>query len=42
MGAIAALIMYAIEIGVILFALYWVIRKAVKDALKDYNKENKQ
>ena len=42
MGAIAIVIMYAIEFGVILFALYWVIRKAVKDALKDYNKENKQ
>ena len=39
MGAIAILFMYAIIIGVISVVAYFVIKKAVKDALKEYNNE---
>ena len=39
MGAIANLFMYAIIIGVIAVVAYFVIKKAVKDALKEYNDE---
>ena len=39
MGTIAILFMYAIIIGVIAFVAYFVIKKAVKDALKEYNNE---
>lgn len=39
MGAIAMLFMYAIIIGVIAVVAYFVIKKAVKDALKEYNNE---
>lgn len=39
MGGIATLFMYAIIIGVISIALYFVIKMAVKDALKEYNNE---
>ena len=43
MGTLAILFMYAIIIGVISVALYFVIKMAVKDALKEYNNEkNKQ
>lgn len=39
MGAIAILFMYAIVIGVISVVAYFVIKMAVKDALKEYNNE---
>ena len=39
MGAIATLFMYAIVIAVISVALYFVIKMAVKDALKEYENE---
>ena len=39
MGAIATLFMYAIVIAVISVVAYFVIKKAVKDALKEYNNE---
>lgn len=39
MGAIATLFMYAIIIGVISVVSYFVIKKAVKDALKEYDNE---
>lgn len=39
MGAIATLFMYAIVIGVISVVAYFVIKMAVKDALKEYNNE---
>lgn len=39
MGAIAILFMYAIIIGIISIIAYFVIKKAVKDALKEYNNE---
>lgn len=39
MGTIAVLFMYAIIIGVIAIVAYFVIKKAVKDALKEYNNE---
>lgn len=41
MGAIATLFMYAIVIAVISVALYFVIKMAVKDALKEYENNNK-
>ncbi|MGN1299060.1 MAG: hypothetical protein ACI4UE_03660 [Candidatus Scatovivens sp.] len=41
MGAIATLFMYAIIIGVFSVIAYFVIKTAVKAALKEYNKENK-
>lgn len=37
MGAIATLFMYVIVIGVISVVAYFVIKMAVKDALKEYN-----
>lgn len=39
MGAIATLFMYAIIIGVISVVAYFVIKIAVKDALKEYDNE---
>lgn len=39
MGSIAILFMYASIIGVISVIAYLVIKKAVKDALKEYNNE---
>ena len=39
MGAIATLFMYAIVIAVISVVAYFVIKMAVKDALKEYNNE---
>ena len=39
MGAIAILFMYTIIIGIISIIAYFVIKKAVKDALKEYNNE---
>lgn len=39
MGAIATLFMYAIIIGVISVVSYFVIKKAVKNALKEYDNE---
>lgn len=39
MEAIATLVMYVIIIGVISVVTYFVIKKAVKDALKEYNNE---
>lgn len=39
MGSIAILFMYAMIIGIISVIAYFVIKKAVKDALKEYNNE---
>lgn len=39
MGTLAILFMYAIIIGVVSVVTYFVIKKAVKDALKEYNNE---
>ena len=39
MGGLAILFMYAIVIGVVSVIAYFVIKKAVKDALKEYNNE---
>ena len=39
MGAIATLFMYVIVIGIISVVAYFVIKMAVKDALKEYNNE---
>lgn len=39
MGAIATLVMYAIIVGLISVAAYFVIKAAVKNALKEYNNE---
>lgn len=39
MGGLAILFMYAIVIGIISVIAYFVIKKAVKDALKEYNNE---
>lgn len=39
MGAIAILFMYAIIIAVVSVIAYFVIKMAVKDALKEYNNE---
>ena len=39
MGTLAILFMYAIIIGVISVVAYFVIKKAVKDALKEYDNE---
>lgn len=39
MQAIITLAMYAIEIGIISVAAYFVIKMAVKNALKEYNNE---
>lgn len=42
MGTLAILFMYAIIIGVVSVALYFVIKMAVKDALKEYNNEKEK
>ena len=39
MGSIAIILMYAFMIGVISIVLYFVIKKAIKDALKEYKEE---
>lgn len=39
MGSLAILFMYAIIIGVVSVVAYFVIKMAVKDALKEYNNE---
>lgn len=39
MGTIATLLMYAIVIGVISVVQYFVMKIAVKHALKEYNNE---
>ena len=39
MGAIATLFMYAIIIGVVSVVAYFVIKIAIKDALKEYDNE---
>lgn len=39
MGGLAILFMYAIVIGAVSVIAYFVIKKAVKDALKEYNNE---
>ncbi len=39
MGAIATLFMYAIVIAVISVVSYFIIKMAVKDALKEYENE---
>lgn len=41
MGALAQLFMYAIIIGVISVVAYFVIKKAVKDAINESKRENK-
>lgn len=41
MGTLAILFMYAIIIGVVSVVAYFVIKMAVKDALKEYNNEKK-
>ena len=40
MGSIVALFMYLMRIGFIAIVAYLVIKKAIKDALKEYNNEN--
>lgn len=40
MAGLIALFMYLIIIGFISVIAYFVIKKAVKDALKEYNNEN--
>ena len=40
MGSIAALFMYLMIIGFIAVVAYFVIKKAIKDALKEYHNEN--
>lgn len=39
MGTLATIIMYASIIGVISIVAYFVIKSAVKDALKEYEEE---
>lgn len=40
MGSVALLFMYLIIVGFIGVVAYFVIKKAIKDALKEYNNEN--
>ena len=42
MGTVAVLLEYAIIIGVISLVAYFVIKKAVKDALIEFNNYKKQ
>ena len=42
MGSIAALFMYLMIIGFIAVVAYFVIKKAIKDALKEYHNENNE
>ena len=42
MGTVAVLLEYAIIIGVISLVAYFVIKKAVKDALIEFNNNKKQ
>ena len=39
MGGFAAVVLYAAEIAVIAAVAYFVIRKAVRDALRDHDNE---
>lgn len=39
MGTLVALFMYATIIGVIALVAYFVIKKAVKDGLREYDEE---
>ena len=39
MGSIAALLVFLLELSIIAIFAYFVIKKAIKDALKEYNKE---
>ena len=41
MGALVVLFLYAIVIGVISTVAYFVIKKAVKDAIKESKLDNK-
>ena len=41
MGSIAALFMYLMIIGFIAVVAYFVIKKAIKDALKEYKEVEK-
>ena len=40
MGGLAVLFMYVMIIGFISVVAYLVIKKAIRDALKEYNNEN--
>ena len=40
MGGLAVLFMYLMIIGFIAVVAYFVIKKAIKDALKEYHNEN--
>lgn len=42
MGSLVALCMYLMIIGFVLLIAYFVIKKAIKDALFEYNRENKK
>ena len=42
MGTTASLVLYAIIIGVISVIAYFVIKMAVKNALKEYNNEKEK
>ena len=42
MGSLAILFMYLMIIGIISIIAYFVIKKAIKDALKEYNNEYKE
>ena len=39
MGFIASVLIYLLIIGIVSLVAYFVIKKAIKDALKEYNKE---
>ncbi|MGM9877362.1 MAG: hypothetical protein ACI33S_01815 [Bacilli bacterium] len=39
MGSIAIILMYSFIIGVISIVLYFIIKKAIKDALKECKEE---
>jgi hypothetical protein len=39
MGIIGPVLIYLLIIGVVSIVAYFVIKKAIKDALKEYNKE---
>ncbi len=40
MGSISALLVYLLRIGLIAVVAYFVIKKAIKDALKEHHNEN--
>lgn len=39
MGFIALVLIYLLIIGIVSLVAYFVIKKAIKDALKEYSKE---